>query len=63
MSDRDKYCMISFTCGVEKIQQTREYNQKKKPTNRYREPPRGYQWGEGRRGQNNRYKISYKDIL
>ena len=24
--ERDKYCLISLTCGIQKIQQTSEYN-------------------------------------
>ena len=44
----------------------------KKQTHRYKEQTRGYQWGDGKEGQNNDaglrdkitvYKISYKDIL
>ena len=44
----------------------------KKQTHRYKEQISGYQWGEGKDGQNNDvglrdkttvYKISYKDIL
>ena len=28
-SEKDKYCMISLICGIEKIPQTREYNKKR----------------------------------
>ena len=41
--------MISLKCGIQKIQQTSEYN-KKKQTYRPREQTTGHQWGE-RRGQ------------
>ena len=39
--------MISLKCGIQKIQQTSEYN-KKKQTHRYRDQTSGYQWGDGR---------------
>ena len=39
--------MISPVCGIEKIQQTSEYN-KKEADSQIREQTSGYQWGEGR---------------
>ena len=27
--EKDKYCMIALICGIQKIQQTSEYNKKK----------------------------------
>ena len=45
---KNKYCMISLTCGIE----CKKYNKlvkKKKQTHRYREQTSGYQLGEGRR--------------
>ena len=27
-TEKDKYCMISLICGIQKIQQTSEYNKK-----------------------------------
>ena len=27
-TEKDKYCMIALVCGISKIQQTSEYNQK-----------------------------------
>ena len=45
-TEKDKYCMISPISGIQKIQQTSEYN-KKKQTHRYREPTSGYKSGEG----------------
>lgn len=43
---KDKYCMISFLCGILKIQQSSEYNRKKQ-THAYREQSNGYQWRGG----------------
>ena len=31
-TEKEKYCMISLICGIQKIQQTSEYNKKRKPT-------------------------------
>ena len=70
MSVQFKYYMLSLICGIYKIQQTSESNQKK-PTHRYRKQTYSYQ-GEAGRGnvgvedkkvQIIRYKIRYKDLL
>ena len=31
--EKDKYCMVSFICGIQKIQQTSECNNAKQKTN------------------------------
>ena len=47
-TEKDKYCMISLTCGIQKIKQTSEYNKTETDLQR----TSGYQWGEGsRRGK------------
>ena len=43
-TEKDKYSMFSFTCGIQKIKQMNEYN-KQKQTHRTSD----YQWGEERR--------------
>ena len=43
ISQTEKYCVISFICGIWKISKLVNIT-KKKQTHRYR----GYQWGEGR---------------
>ena len=50
VSERDKYCMTSLICGIQKVKQTSDYHQKKQ-THRYREQTSGYQWGETGEGQ------------
>ena len=44
--DKDKYCIISLMCRIQKIQQTSEYD-KKKQTHRYTKQTCGYQSREG----------------
>ena len=39
--------MLSLICGIEKMQQTSEYNNKIQ-THRYREQNSDYQWGEAK---------------
>ena len=44
---KDKYCMFLLICGIWKIKQMNDYNNRKqKETHRYREQTSGYQWGE-----------------
>ena len=41
-TEKDKYCMISLICGVQKLTQTRDYS-KKETGLRYGEETGGYQ--------------------
>ena len=66
-TEKDKYCMISLTYGIFKIQQTSEYNNKKR---RYRKRTSDYLWGGvrgnigvGVRGTNYRCETGYTDVL
>ena len=47
--EKDKYYIISLTCGDKKIKQTTEYK-KEADSQMYRDQTSGYQWGEGRGG-------------
>ena len=35
-TEKDKYCMISLVCGIQKLQQTSEYNKKETDSQIYR---------------------------
>ena len=42
-AEKDKYRIISFICGIEKIQRSSSEYNKKKQTHRYREQTSSYQ--------------------
>ena len=42
-TEKEKHYMILHICGIEKIQQTSDYNKKKKGSHRYREQICSYQ--------------------
>ena len=53
--EKDKYCMISLICGIQKYKLKDKINEQTKPnknTFRYREQSNGYQRGRGREERN-----------